>query len=244
MTNETKSPAQAAPVVAASKAELPGLPKAKARLIVNQHDEYQVSEYDDKGSPVFDEQQMETYAKDYARAVLAAATPAARPTDDRLWDETLRDRDAYHEWADKLAEAIAKHFGADIGEHSNQNCPWTEALEVIEGAAPAVQQPAEGGWISVAERLPKEECLAAYVTEAGRVRRIRAKYVERFTVEAEGDDCYSEYREDGDTEYLMPGWYECIDNWGEYSSCFVNEGTVTHWQPMPAAPAAPTQAEG
>lgn len=57
-----------------------------------------------------------------------------RPTDDRLWEQTLRDRDTYHEWADKLAEAIAKHFGADIGEHSNMNCPWSEALEVIESA--------------------------------------------------------------------------------------------------------------
>jgi hypothetical protein len=55
-----------------------------------------------------------------------------RPTDDHLWDQTLRDRDTYHDWADKLAEAIAKHFDAEIGEHSNMNCPWAEALEVIE----------------------------------------------------------------------------------------------------------------
>ena len=62
------------------------------------------------------------------------ASTAARPTDDELWDATLRDRDAYHEWADKLAEAIAKHFDVDIGEHSNQNLPWAEALEAIENA--------------------------------------------------------------------------------------------------------------
>lgn len=67
----------------------------------------------------------------------SAATEKARPTDDHLWDETIRDRDTYHEWADKLAEAISKHFGAYIGEHSNTNCPWAEALEAIENTSPA-----------------------------------------------------------------------------------------------------------
>jgi hypothetical protein len=77
-------------------------------------------------------------AEEVYRAMLAAApaAPVARPSDDHLWDETLRDRDTYHEWADKLAEAISKHFGAYIGEHSNTNCPWAEALEVIENARP------------------------------------------------------------------------------------------------------------
>jgi hypothetical protein len=70
----------------------------------------------------------------------------SRPADDDLWDATLRDRDAYHEWADKLAEGIAKHFGIDIGEHSNQNLPWAEALEYIESlsAAPLSGQAAGG----------------------------------------------------------------------------------------------------
>ena len=65
------------------------------------------------------------------------------PTDDGLCDKTLRDRDHYHDMADKLAEAIAEHFGADIGEHSSANCPWEMALEVIE-SAPQPQQIPEG----------------------------------------------------------------------------------------------------
>lgn len=72
----------------------------------------------------------------YARYPSVGASTALRPTDDELWDATLRDRDAYHDWADKLADAIAKHFGVDIGEHSNQNLPWAEALEAIENAEP------------------------------------------------------------------------------------------------------------
>ena len=43
----------------------------------------------------------------------------------------IKDRDHCHEMADKLADAIAKHFGVEIGEHSNINCPWENALEWI-----------------------------------------------------------------------------------------------------------------
>jgi hypothetical protein len=64
-----------------------------------------------------------------------AAAVAARPTDDALWDQTLTERDNYHEWADKLANAIAEHFGIEIGEHSNLNNPWAVALEALENMA-------------------------------------------------------------------------------------------------------------
>jgi len=45
--------------------------------------------------------------------------------------DLITDRDAYHEWADKLADAIAEYFGADIGEHSNANLPWDNAYNLI-----------------------------------------------------------------------------------------------------------------
>ena len=86
-----------------------------------------------------------------ARAALseqsASALPAApsasqtRPTD-ALWDQTLRERDRYHEAADELAQAIAEHLGVEIGEHSNCNCPWQNALEHIQSAAPSAGQEA------------------------------------------------------------------------------------------------------
>lgn len=92
-------------------------------------------------------------------AILAARQPAPRPTDDELWDQTIRDRDTYHDWADKLAEAIAKRFGVDIGEHSSANLPWSEALDAIEFPAPvaaaaqgdALSQSDTGRWITTAE---------------------------------------------------------------------------------------------
>jgi hypothetical protein len=91
-------------------------------------------------------------------------------------------------------------------------------------------------WIKVEDSLPEGECLAIYVTPAGKRRMIRAKYARQFQIEAEGDDCETEYNEDDDTFYIKAGWLECIDNWGEYSSCYVVEGAVTHWKRLPAPP--------
>jgi hypothetical protein len=96
----------------------------------------------------------------------------------------------------------------------------------------------EAQWISVEAQLPEKECLAVYVTPRGKQRMIRAKYVRKFQIEAQGDDCETDYNEDDDTFYIKAGWLECIDNWGEYSSCYVTEGFVTHWQPLPEFPVA------
>ena len=104
------------------------------------------------------------------------------------------------------------------------------------GLAPVSTEQAGDAWISVEDRLPEKECLAAYSTPNGKVRLIRAKYARKFQIEAEDDDCETEYNEDDDTFYIKEGWLECIDNWGEYSSCYVVEGIVTHWMPLPAAP--------
>ncbi|HBO2969453.1 TPA: hypothetical protein NH770_005111 [Pseudomonas aeruginosa] len=41
---------------------------------------------------------------------------------------TIEQRDNAEHWADQLANAIAERVGVDIGEHSNLNCPWNEAL--------------------------------------------------------------------------------------------------------------------
>lgn len=61
----------------------------------------------------------------------------ARPTDDELWDQTLRERDRYHEVADELAAHIERITGVEIGEHSSLNCPWQNAIEAAESYTPA-----------------------------------------------------------------------------------------------------------
>ncbi|MCX4543831.1 hypothetical protein [Streptomyces sp. NBC_01565] len=52
---------------------------------------------------------------------------------DRALDETVRERDFMESMADKLAYAVAPL--EDIGEHSSENCPWQNALELITPAA-------------------------------------------------------------------------------------------------------------
>ncbi|MEW6343006.1 MAG: hypothetical protein AB1704_20285 [Pseudomonadota bacterium] len=71
---------------------------------------------------------------------------SARPSDDTLWDQTLHQRDHYHDQADKLAAAIANHLGVDIGEHSNIDFPWANALEAIESAPPIDQGQSAGAY--------------------------------------------------------------------------------------------------
>jgi hypothetical protein len=63
-----------------------------------------------------------------------STTPPAQEADQELM-QVIDERDQYHEWADKLADAIAERFGVDIGEHSNLNSPWSNALEAIEAPA-------------------------------------------------------------------------------------------------------------
>nr|WP_180167730.1 hypothetical protein [Stenotrophomonas sp. SbOxS2]NYU00955.1 hypothetical protein [Stenotrophomonas sp. SbOxS2] len=67
--------------------------------------------------------------------------PQARPSDDLLWDQTLHQRDSYHEIADELADHIARITGVDIGEHSSANCPWQNAIDAAEEYTPAQ------GWV-------------------------------------------------------------------------------------------------
>lgn len=71
----------------------------------------------------------------------AEAAEAKATQYDAMVDEEIKNRDYYHEMADKLAQVIAEYFDADIGEHSNVNCPWHEALRVIEEAEPRADQP-------------------------------------------------------------------------------------------------------
>jgi chromosome segregation ATPase len=54
---------------------------------------------------------------------------------DRDMDQLIGERDHAQGMADKLADAIATLLGVEIGEHSNMNCPWEQALEAFEERA-------------------------------------------------------------------------------------------------------------
>lgn len=84
---------------------------------------------------------------------------------------------------------------------------------------------------------PDTKVLAAYKNSNGLWRRIIAKWIPRFTVEAnlDIDDGVDEYCEDKDQHFLIEGWYECIDNWDAYSLVYVHH-EVTHWMVLPDHP--------
>ena len=41
---------------------------------------------------------------------------------------------------------------------------------------------------------------------------------------------------DADDVGLKGGWYECIDNWDDYTEVAIHEGKPTHWMPLPSPP--------
>lgn len=94
-------------------------------------------------------------------------------------------------------------------------------------------------WISVEDRLPEtgKKVLAYFEYKAtGFGRRICANYTPRWTCESDAEaDTYDEYNDDDDTYYLMEGWWEQVENWEEYSCCYVTE-EITHWMPLPEPP--------
>lgn len=94
-------------------------------------------------------------------------------------------------------------------------------------------------WISVDARLPQPgvTVLAYYVNRLNNGRRIRAVWIPSKFEEAAPEQDFAEYDEEKDCYFTPEGWYEQIDNWGDYTAVAVCEGTVSHWQPLPAPPA-------
>lgn len=109
-------------------------------------------------------------------------------------------------------------------------------------SAPVAAQAAQPDpWISVKDAMPKSGVivLAYYINSHNHSRRIRAKWTAAKTEEANAEFYWGEYDEETDTYWTPEGWYECIDNWDEFSSIMVSEGEITHWMPLPLAPDDP-----
>lgn len=94
-------------------------------------------------------------------------------------------------------------------------------------------------WINVNEQMPEagKKVIATYLNSYGKKRTIIASWVPRWTEQDYGDEeTASEYNEEKDTYFLKEGWYEQLDNWGDYTSCFVHEGKIAYWMPLPESP--------
>lgn len=72
---------------------------------------------------------------------LLAAEQAKNEVLEKDSDNLLTERDRYYDLADNFANAIANHFEIDIGEHSNMNDPFGNAMEVILSAKDEEKKP-------------------------------------------------------------------------------------------------------
>ncbi|HCR1388337.1 TPA: hypothetical protein ONA32_005803 [Pseudomonas aeruginosa] len=96
------------------------------------------------------------YAKrleDQLKSALARVAELERKlrNEENAHTTTIEQRDNAEHWADQLANAIAERFGVDIGEHSNLNCPWNEALVWMQ-QPPAQAQHSVPAYVSYTTR--------------------------------------------------------------------------------------------
>jgi len=109
------------------------------------------------------------------------------------------------------------------------------------------QQPQQAApaWVSVSDRMPASgvTVLACYKNQAGKLRRVRARWAAAKSSESSPESDFGEYDEAADRYYDPEGWYEQIDNAVDYTAMLI-DSPVTHWMTMPAAPdAQPKQEE-
>ncbi|WP_348269733.1 hypothetical protein P8936_16420 [Edaphobacter paludis] len=75
-------------------------------------------------------------------------------------DEMLTERDFYYDLADKFSEAICELSGVYLGEHTNLNDPFQNALEVATSLRASK-------WVDVKWKLPKEREIVLIFTKHG-----------------------------------------------------------------------------
>lgn len=69
---------------------------------------------------------------EYNEVRKGGAPKAVAATECRSCDQLMTERDNAEEQADKLADCIAGLLGIEIGEHSNMNDPWQNAIDAAE----------------------------------------------------------------------------------------------------------------
>lgn len=143
---------------------------------------------------------------------------------------------AIHALRTALAEPSRSQRMRDAG-FTRRPKGWVKDGDEPEGGG-NLPPPLPVAWTPVAQALPKSGVivLACYRNRLGNLRRIRAKWIAAKTQEGSGEYDFGEYDEEADCYWTPEGWYECIDNWDEYTSVAVCEGDVTHWMPLPPDP--------
>ena len=116
--------------------------------------------------------------------------------------------------------------------------PWTTVKEIMAAISALAAQPAPSEWRPI-DTAPKDgsRMLLAYRNSLGKWRRVIAFYAPKLAIEGNdyGDD-WCEYDEASDRYFLPEGWYECVENWEDYSSVHMSGIKPTHWRHLPPAP--------
>lgn len=118
------------------------------------------------------------------------------------------------------------------GNRPEDTGEWRNAMRALEGlraamlAAPA-RQPLTVAWQPI-ETAPKtgRKIIVHYMNSSGKARRVMARWLT--------DEQAAETDRDGGG--LEGGWYECIDNWDDYTEVAIYKGEPTHWMPLPEVP--------
>lgn len=80
------------------------------------------------------------------------------------------------------------------------------------------------------ETAPKDGCkvILFYRNSHNKPRTVMARWLtDEQAAETDADDVG-----------LEGGWYECIDNWSDYTEVAIHEGEPSHWIPLPSPPIA------
>lgn len=111
--------------------------------------------------------------------------------------------------------------------------------EIDTCIAELLNLPSAQQWIPVSE-LPNDNREVEVTCEVKRLdgKKYRytchASYVHRYSIESTGynnwEEC-DEYNEEEDMYYALPGWYERVHNWDEYSYCAI-EDYVLAWREL------------
>lgn len=141
--------------------------------------------------------------------------------------------------ADALMKDICDSLNqmTDIGIAVDGDWLWAKLNDAIDNA-PTIEP--EQQWIPVSE-LPNDNREVEVTCEVKRLdgKKYRytchASYVHRYSIESTGynnwEEC-DEYNEEEDMYYALPGWYERVHNWDEYSYCVI-EDHVLAWRELP-----------
>lgn len=81
-----------------------------------------------------------------------------------------------------------------------------------------------------------KKLLLSLVNVAGNSRTIVGFWVEKFTIEDDGDSEESCVDEKDGTYYWREGWYESLESHDDYSCLYADKDSITHYMPLPPPP--------